>query len=543
MLTIKVVFQGGGAKLVTLMAAASVLQDLESKGELRVQRVVGVSAGSIAACMLASQHPWDNLRLRTAEAGRTVVNRVDRMPSVLGALWKAYRGVPFLPEEALRDFCTAVFHGIQIQGQPLEHLGQLRIPTSIITSSVRHTEKTIIDSAREKDTHLVDALCDSCAIPLVFRTFTDKGFRVDGGLCGNLPDAEVLAGTDGAFVLGFGFESEVLPEPTGLLSYGGALVATAMNSAVRDSMARIRGGFGEVIELPQHFSTLDFKAAVESGLTDDCYRKVRDHVTPRVLGALRRFRDHIRTTEGETTLRRKFLDLYRQQTQRLPYFVHHSAMVVTANSARPTDDVAHDDDDATTHIVEYRPRDGEIACLKVGLVSGAAPPTSGESDYRVETMDGNVLPAVQVVTSEQRNGVQQFYALFFLNRPVSHPVRVIQRMRQRGAMRLLGSEGGREWLRFHNPSESDAPSVDLILWFPEHIGTVAMLDLKENVNLLHESRRPQHMDGQWTVGRSMTESELDPYKRELAPPGLKLVGWRTEKVKPTAHCGVIFQRT
>lgn len=51
---IQVVFQGGGAKLASLMAVCEVLQDSQKAGKIEITRTAGSSAGAISAVMLVS---------------------------------------------------------------------------------------------------------------------------------------------------------------------------------------------------------------------------------------------------------------------------------------------------------------------------------------------------------------------------------------------------------------------------------------------------------------------------------------------------------
>ena len=554
MVPVKVVFQGGGAKLATLMAAASVLQDLEHEGAIEIKHIVGVSAGAIAACLLASRRPWEQCRLRAAAAAQAVIAQLEKRPSALGVLWRAYFGKRIFPEQALRDFCKAVFGAVpggneasQGASAAFERLGQLHIPTSIVTASIRHTEKTVYHSTRHREMRLEDALCDSCAIPFVFRTYRDTSFLVDGGVCGNLPDREVLEQTDHEFVLGFGFAIESTEPPSDVLGYARSLIETAMTSAVRDSMARIRAGRGAVFELPQTFGTFDFRNALETGLSLQGYQDVRNRLRPELDAAIEQFSDQIRTSEDETTLRNKVLKIHKQQTARFPYVVTRSAMLVTANSSRYKSDPLYDDDDEVVQVVEYSPKQQQISALRVGLSTAVAPPRSGESDYRVETMSAKPLSAIQVLASDDvgAGGLRRFYSLFFLDEPASEAVRIRRRFQQKNAMSGLGRPGGREWLRTYNTSVSDVIPVDLILFYPDHIGDLATLDLVENLQLLQPNQLPsdaEAMTRRWTIGRRMSASELDPYTQQLLPNGCRIVGWRAEKVQPAAYCGVILQR-
>lgn len=50
---IQLSFQGGGAKIIDLLAAAEAIQEKSASGEIVISRVAGTSAGSIVATLLA----------------------------------------------------------------------------------------------------------------------------------------------------------------------------------------------------------------------------------------------------------------------------------------------------------------------------------------------------------------------------------------------------------------------------------------------------------------------------------------------------------
>ena len=52
---VQLAFQGGGAKVVALLAAAEAIQDACRQNLISVSRVSGTSAGSIVACLLAGE--------------------------------------------------------------------------------------------------------------------------------------------------------------------------------------------------------------------------------------------------------------------------------------------------------------------------------------------------------------------------------------------------------------------------------------------------------------------------------------------------------
>ena len=551
MLHIKVVFQGGGAKLVTLMAAASVIRDLESEGQVQVVKTVGVSAGSIAACMLASRHPWDNLRLQALQAGTSLLGDFGRVDLSVKTAWKVYRGRPLLPETALRTFVRSVFSSIEVKDGtrdvPLERLGQLAVPVSIVAASVRHSEKVVYDSTADGAKRIEDAVCDSCAIPFVFRTFTSNDLVVDGGICGNFPDTEIMASSDETPVLGFSFEEEsTKPTSMGLLRYGGALVSTAMASAVRDSARRIKAGGGEVCELPLDFDTLDFESAIREGLNPQAYKQIREKIRPRLVSTLHAFRKQVSARKGKASQDAKLLAVYRQSVTNHPYVTSRGSLVVTLDSARFDGDPLRAIDDEVRYSMEMKPAQQSISCFKLGmgLTTEITYSDSGDQDFRIETLNHTRLSAARFLVNESFEGKVAVYALFFLETPVSEPVRIIQRTRQIETMPLFARGANVDFLESFNSREQETVPLDLVLWYPDHFGSMSTLDLLGNLNLLpaRESASIKAKAGAWTSGRPMSIAEVDEYRVNYVPPRCEVIGWRVTDVPPKHYCGAIFVR-
>jgi predicted acylesterase/phospholipase RssA len=61
---IQLAIQGGGAKLVCLLAAMETIQDLQSKKRIIITHISGTSAGSIAGCLLAAEVPISSVKQR-----------------------------------------------------------------------------------------------------------------------------------------------------------------------------------------------------------------------------------------------------------------------------------------------------------------------------------------------------------------------------------------------------------------------------------------------------------------------------------------------
>jgi hypothetical protein len=88
---------------------------------------------------------------------------------------------------------------------------------------------------------LIEALVDSCAIPLAFRLPTkgsSKGSIIDGGLFQNLPAEEALRDLEpGQRALGISFfcEARSSVDGYGVLKYAGAIVDSMIAERVQDS--------------------------------------------------------------------------------------------------------------------------------------------------------------------------------------------------------------------------------------------------------------------------------------------------------------------
>jgi hypothetical protein len=391
-----------------------------------------------------------------------------------------------------------------------------------------------------------DAICDSCAIPFVFRTFKSDDLVVDGGVCGNLPDAEVTAGSSEVPVLGFTFEEESRePATLDLLGYGGALVATAMASAVRDSARRIKAGGGEVCELPLDFGTLDFEGAIQHGLSEAAYKQIREKIRPRIVSTLHAFRKQAKARKEKASQDTKLLSIYQQTVRDHPYVASRGSLIVTLDSARFDGDPHRSIVDEVTYSVEMRPATETISCFKIGLTTNESYLDSSDQDFRVETLDHKKVAAARFLVTEPFDTERAVFALFFLESPTSEPVRVVQRTRQKQTLPLFANGGNVDFLPSHNSRERETLPLDLVLWYPDHLGTISTLDLLDNLNLLPEEDRAlfESKRSTWATGKPLSAHELDEYRANHIPSGCEVVGWRAKDVRPKHWCGSIFVKS
>ena len=153
MLRLHIVLQGGGANVVTLMAAAKALEKLEADKKVKVISVTGVSAGAIAACMLASPHKMDIHRKLTMASGEAIIKKFNiEVPEERTKIWMPFaskkmgvdqdifkfleylaKGNTLLSEDDMRGFFDTVF----AIDSDFSTLGHLKKPTLITATDLR----------------------------------------------------------------------------------------------------------------------------------------------------------------------------------------------------------------------------------------------------------------------------------------------------------------------------------------------------------------------------------------------------------------------
>jgi len=86
---VQLAIQGGGAKLIPLLAACEAIQALEAEDNppIKITRIAGTSAGAIAGCIFAARIPMSTARLHFRRSFESRVSKYFPNPSY----WNYYR--------------------------------------------------------------------------------------------------------------------------------------------------------------------------------------------------------------------------------------------------------------------------------------------------------------------------------------------------------------------------------------------------------------------------------------------------------------------
>lgn len=538
-LKLRVALQGGGAKLVTLMAAADALSDLQNEGKIEITQLAGTSAGAIVACMLASKDPMESYRLQTLKAANEVITHFEIKSWKSTIFWKLIQGTPIFPETKVRKFMHELFGD--------DRLSSVKIRTKLIASSVRNREKHVYDSSKD-EYKIADVVTNSCALPLAFRSYLQSDLTVDGGLVSNFPAAELInENPEQDSLLGFSFEYEQEDDPADLLGYLGALASTAIESNVQYNAQRIQEVGGRVCKLPNHFSTFDFKRAL-GALETKPYNEAKLLARAKIeetLALLAQQSKAVNRAAGES-IDTKLFRIYAALMKEFPVKAVRASTFITAHCLDVKVDSSTAKADEIIQTVDYRSQyPGEkIIAVRLGLATGGAIPMSNEKDdIRVTDSQGNQLDATSMII--EKNGY--YSSMLVLDQPITlaaqQYLRVVHRTTQQGLMNDL-IQYQRTAIRSVSRQDNTMEIDDIIIAVPVSRGPVVLTDLYDQIPLLQNEGLPynqQAVMGHWKEGRLMTEEELRKAYYGLWPNGFDVLGWRTENLESGHYCGVLVQ--
>ncbi|MGZ9105332.1 MAG: patatin-like phospholipase family protein [Rhodoplanes sp.] len=260
---IQVVFQGGGAKLASLMAVCEVLQDSQKAGKIEITRTAGSSAGAISAVMLvSSKSVKDYYKPRLKIIGIKYV--ASMRTNLFVGCGRVLRGKAYFEPFSLEEFFLDLFQEEILN----KKLSDLQIEALLFYTDLYTLEARVA----EKSDAVSRALFHSCRFPFVFSGYKSDNTAVDGGLAINLPVDEWDESTKGG-VIGITFRNEFRSNARGgLLGYAQQLFSAAIQHGVSRSQALLRED--NVFTIDTQIGTFDFDLALTVGFGSE-YNEIK----------------------------------------------------------------------------------------------------------------------------------------------------------------------------------------------------------------------------------------------------------------------------
>jgi len=301
-------FQGGGAKLGALLAAAEAVYAQQKHLNFTISRVSGTSAGAIVACILATGRDPGAFRQRLTALADAHLEEICTDLSYANLFRRLWWGTPLYGVTAYRAFLESLFDfGTEKKWVSLDDLHK-NIDIFIHAVDIRTRKPKIY--RKGEGTAIVDALFDSSALPFIFKSYKDKTGIFDGGLVNNFP-SEVLLDDEGehGYVAGFSFEPDAAQfQFSNLKEFAGALISTMMDNATNRSLAKLTEGHVHYIKTST--STLDFRTALNNDLKGANYQKYVADVSVFLADFLARKRLQPETV-SETECVERLIDLHK----------------------------------------------------------------------------------------------------------------------------------------------------------------------------------------------------------------------------------------
>ncbi|TAY73905.1 patatin-like phospholipase family protein [Rhizobium ruizarguesonis] len=524
------VFQGGGAKLVTLLAAAQILEE-EMADELEICEVAGTSAGAVAAAALAHERSVKETRAKLKEHAKPHIRHFSRKPRLWRVVLSLIRRKSVYDENRLRTIFSKLFPGEPGSKLKLSS-NKFKIPLTIRATDLANRSKHSHVSGENVD---VDrALSDSCAIPFAIRNYKSDSQFIDGGLVSNLIEPEAFKNED-AHVLAFSFDKEDIADTSNLLSYLGGLVGTVIDHNVSESVNKIRIASGAVCLLPNDFTTFEFARAFKEGLTEDYIKKNRAEIKDRIEEALAIIG---RKVPENKPFPSKLIDRLVNDN---PYSVVQNSTVCIVHSLNNKLHPDHQD-----RTVVFEAKGSKLVALKIGLARNE-PFDIGEYRCLVTDAAENQLAADCAIIQSSRDGKTIWNFCILLDRPLdgsAAPVTVRLQTNHLNQMKGLRESHLSDWMRMQSSLRDEIERHDFVIFAPVKSGRFKMTDLLSNVHRAKPAPSELTiMSSNWSPGREMTATELEPYSktyRGLA--NFQPFGWRVTGMKPMSFAGALIER-
>lgn len=554
--------QGGGAKIVGLLAAAEHLQKLQRSGDIEITRIAGTSAGALVGALLAGAVDIATVVAVLREKGEAGLRELvpmnrphrwwlwdDRLLATL--LANLRQGKPLLNMAPLATYLNELFSakGITHFSHLKEHsavaYGEPGTEFQSIAANLRSQELAVHPEGSPDSTPLVPSLLDSCALPFVFRLHATGGHAtvVDGGICENLP-AEVLWGDDGKSVAEYGPVFALSFKPTtprpdfaSALDFAMGLLDTSINH----SMNRARRRFKETtfdIQLDS-VRTFDLGQAAAT-LSNGTYRAIVldtekwmsswKQQAARKEGLPKAVLTNPWAGRKSEALMRGLGRICASQLDRRPLRLLEYVLEVRAYCLLAEDlgDRRRGSPDEVRRLITFEAVEGvPVDCIKLELSSGT---TLGfVPNYQCDVFDRQkrAVPYVDVpvLMEGPAGGPTRALALHFTP-PIEGALADEGPFELRFLDELMSSMSdldtiGRDYMSINHGRASPSPfRAKLVLYVPD--------GYKELEMVAREGSPP---------GRPMTQAELADFNR---PNGFRALGWQGEVGLPPVRFGVDF---
>lgn len=546
-----VVFQGGGAKLVPLIAAADAIY--EKKKELNIEGCAGTSAGAIAAAMVAYDIPPSLFKAHLISLADKYFPKIIKKLTLSRAIPKILTGHPLYNSEEYRNFLQDLF---EVNGTKYVWLSQAICDLHIHSCDIRNGCPKIYHN-KDEHQNLTDALFDSTALPFIFSTYRKGSQNIDGGALNNFPAADLVGQFGSENVIGFSFPTNYAYKYNrGLLSYAGAIAGTVVDHPVKTMISELPPD--HVCPIETQIGTLDFDEAIkhlkDATIYDAYKNQALDFLdklpkrppTGMKSKSARPARQTSVCTEASDLSERleaTFRSIHEFSTAanlQADYEVHKKTFIYTCDTlARQCRDVDQPHD--TIRSVEsISLLSGRVVVFRQSLLTEDEHYDLGDVSFRIRSTENpeRIVGASPIVMPPDfGNKIPEAASVaLLLHEPLTNSDNTTWEIeytcRAAEPLSYIGTPGDEDTWLFNNCDGKAVKCVEAVFFVPKKFSDIILTDM-------YAKHRPDACP--WVQGRAMTEEELQ--RVDLPPGNYRAIGWTASNVPPGGAMGFVAYRT
>lgn len=504
---IQLAIQGGGARLVPLLAAMEVLQNLQNDNKILITNIAGTSAGSIAGSLLAAGVKIDlvkdrlkNLRDKITEEFPIPKQKGDWLKKAKLAHKVIVKNLPIWGTDSIRKQLDEL-----LGEKNVFKIGDIKdINLIIIATDLTQNKEHIFN----KDDYIVNSILHSCGLPYFFTLWSgnnNSSVYVDGGICENFPSSHLNEGEDGQ-IIGISFqETGDKKAPTSLTQFTSSLLNTSMTHSVN----RAKRHLTKILEIKTSISTFEIEKALTKGLedeyelvkkqTEDFFAKIieENRKRPRRIVAPKFQPVNLQQTVTEITENIK--KMYDSHHKPFPLKYEEMRLVVTAYSLKKK----KKRNDEVVLTLKFRTGVNRVFCHEVGLRTDHDTFSLKQASFEVSDKNGNEVETFYILSSPSR-------LIVFFETPLPP---------DEGPYKIICRTSVNDFVSDNKLSLKSIRSI----------GTI------DNVELVLKSPKEQRRGLQSSkekgvvLGSEMTKLDLEHFE---VPNGFEIMGWKTNNLNP-----------
>jgi predicted acylesterase/phospholipase RssA len=469
--------------------------------------------------MLAYKFDIDQLIKRIQENSEDIA-RVARLPGRATMFSRACMGWPLIDERDLRGILKIILADpatLEPPGKAKREVTKIPInaapiPLRILATDFVNSTLHVIENKPETppDLFLLDALADSCAIPIAVRTFRNvKNSQryIDGGVCDNLPSADIFGNNN--LTIGFSFRTEPAQDSGkwNILKYASNLLSVAISRSVERTIVQL--GETNVCRMQNQMDWLNFAEAVNVFTNPTRFKEATDEASNWLTNWVDAYQDSldivhdVRHEKAHLDLAKALMDAYKADA---PYERLESLQTVSIITARSLDAAKGGIIDENVYHSKFVVNGDPVSWMRMWDMSYIGSPRHTEGTLSIVDKDGAEVKSQKFIALE-RVGTDGIGRSIFLNfvPPLTQeksPYRLTHTVNQRSSLNgVFDPKMKCDYSWFASESFRCIQSMTLVVHYPKSV-------IAHDRDLFGDSKFPNDQGDGLQQTDSCTQAEI-----------------------------------